>query len=240
MTREELLKEHILKKYKNLREFSQLAKIPYSTITNIINRGVGNSSANTIISICNVLDIDFQSLYDGYIAEKGNCTDSDKSGLKNVDKNLYEFENKLKDFILTRYKSLREFAILTQIPYSTIDSIFKRGIDRTGIINIIKICRELGISVDMLAQGEIVLYTPHHYEDKNLIDAYHELNESGRLKVTEYIADLKSMPKYIETKTFKIAGRDGTNTISLTPQQIQELTKLVNELDDDDDNSDLF
>ncbi len=64
-------------------------------------------------------------------------------------------EDKLKDLILKRYHSIREFAIKFDIPYSTIDSIFRRGVGNSSVSNIIKICKALGISADALADGEI-------------------------------------------------------------------------------------
>lgn len=64
-------------------------------------------------------------------------------------------EEKLKEFILKRYQSVREFSILSDIPYSTIASIFKRGIGNSSVTNVIKICKALDISVDALAEGEI-------------------------------------------------------------------------------------
>ena len=65
-------------------------------------------------------------------------------------------EKKLQELILIRYHSLREFTIDIDIPYTTIHSIFRRGIDNSSLSNIIKICKALGISADALAEGEIV------------------------------------------------------------------------------------
>ena len=65
-------------------------------------------------------------------------------------------EEKLKDLILARYKSIREFTQVTDMPYSTVTSIFKRGVENSSVTNIIRICKELGISVDELAEGNIV------------------------------------------------------------------------------------
>ena len=64
-------------------------------------------------------------------------------------------EDKLKELILKRYHSVREFTIAHDIPYTTIHSIFKRGIGNSSVSNIIKICKALGISADALADGEI-------------------------------------------------------------------------------------
>lgn len=65
-------------------------------------------------------------------------------------------EEKLKDLILRRYHSIREFTIAIDIPYTTMDSIFRRGIGNSSVTNVIKICKALGISADALADGEIV------------------------------------------------------------------------------------
>lgn len=64
-------------------------------------------------------------------------------------------EEKLKNLIKERYHSVREFAIDIDMPYSTLDSIFKRGIANSSIANVVKICKALHISTDALADGEI-------------------------------------------------------------------------------------
>ena len=65
-------------------------------------------------------------------------------------------EEKLKELILSRYQSLREFTIEIEIAYSTFDSIMRRGIQHANILNVLKICSVLHISADSLAHGEIV------------------------------------------------------------------------------------
>lgn len=65
-------------------------------------------------------------------------------------------ELELKQLILSRYKSILDFSKSIGMPYSTIDSIFKRGVANASITNIIKICNALGISADQLGNGQIV------------------------------------------------------------------------------------
>lgn len=65
-------------------------------------------------------------------------------------------EDKLKSYILTKHKSLREFVKCTDLPYSTVDGILKRGIANSSIGNVIKICKALQISADELANNRIV------------------------------------------------------------------------------------
>lgn len=48
-------------------------------------------------------------------------------------------EIKLKELILEKYKSLREFAIKIDMPYSTLDTILKRGVNKANVSNIIAI-----------------------------------------------------------------------------------------------------
>lgn len=67
-------------------------------------------------------------------------------------------EEKLKDYILSNYKSLRNFVNSSGIdlPYSTIDGMLKRGIGNATIDNVLKICKTLNISADELANNRIV------------------------------------------------------------------------------------
>lgn len=65
-------------------------------------------------------------------------------------------ETKLKELILSRYKSIREFTQTIDMSYSTMDSILRRGVGNSSVSNIIKICKALNISADELANGKIV------------------------------------------------------------------------------------
>ena len=68
-------------------------------------------------------------------------------------------EQELKKLILSRYKSIRVFVNEANIPYTTMDTIFKRGIIHSSIQNVMAICSTLGISVDELAMGRITPIT---------------------------------------------------------------------------------
>lgn len=65
-------------------------------------------------------------------------------------------EEKMKKYILTKHKSIREFVKCADLPYSTVDGILKRGIANSSIGNVLKICKALQISADELANGKIV------------------------------------------------------------------------------------
>ena len=70
MTSEEILKTHILRRYKSIRSFCLLAEIPYSTMENLLKNGISKSSVNVVLSICNFLNIEIESLINGEIKEK--------------------------------------------------------------------------------------------------------------------------------------------------------------------------
>lgn len=54
-------------------------------------------------------------------------------------------ELKLRNLILDRYSSLRQFAIETEIPYSTLMTLLSRDIGGASFDVVIKICRNLEI-----------------------------------------------------------------------------------------------
>ena len=59
-------------------------------------------------------------------------------------------EDKLKDIIISRYGSVKRFSEKINVPNSTVDTILKRGIAKANVLNVIKMCNELGFSVDSL------------------------------------------------------------------------------------------
>ena len=91
-------------------------------------------------------------------------------------------EEKLKDLILRRYHSIREFTIAIDIPYTTMDSIFRRGIGNSSVTNVIKICKALGISADALADGEIL-----PIKERNSIPI------NDRIEIKEILDDAKDL-----------------------------------------------
>lgn len=67
MTIEEKLKKHILSNYKSIREFVQIAGLPYSTVDGILKRGIANSSIGNVLKICKALEISADELANGNI-----------------------------------------------------------------------------------------------------------------------------------------------------------------------------
>lgn len=67
-----------------------------------------------------------------------------------------KIEDELKNLILFKYGTVKDFSLATELPYGTVDTILRRGIHKASVTNIIKICQTLGISTDELAQDRIV------------------------------------------------------------------------------------
>lgn len=59
-------------------------------------------------------------------------------------------EEQLKTEILTRYKSVRSFTTSIGIPYSTLDSVFKRGISNAGVSTMIKVFDALDLDIESI------------------------------------------------------------------------------------------
>lgn len=116
-------------------------------------------------------------------------------------------EDKLKEYILNRYKSIREFTQAINMSYSTFDSILKRGIDNSSITNIIKICKELGISVDELAEGNIAPSqvrptTERKFEVTEILaDVKNVLTNQGGLTIDGEPADKDSIKSIVQAMT---------------------------------------
>lgn len=65
-------------------------------------------------------------------------------------------EIKLKEIIIEKYGSLKKFCEKIDMPWTTLDSILKRGVANSNITNVMKITRELGLDTESLANGIIL------------------------------------------------------------------------------------
>ena len=100
-------------------------------------------------------------------------------------------EDKIKDLILNKYRSLREFTQAIDMPYSTFSTIMSRGIENSSVTNVIKICKALGISADGAAEGKIV------YSSTELI--------SEEMDLDHVITDIKG--KILNVENLRLRGK---------------------------------
>lgn len=63
MNEAELIKEMINKTGLNVRAFSKLAGIPYTTLRSMLDKDIGNASVNTALKVCAALDITIEELF---------------------------------------------------------------------------------------------------------------------------------------------------------------------------------
>lgn len=98
-------------------------------------------------------------------------------------------EDQLKAEILSKYKSIRAFTQQFGISYSTLDSIFKRGIKNAGIDTILKIFGALNIDIESVKTGSLKRATPlpvdnfYTVDEQSLINKYRTLDEYGKAAV---------------------------------------------------------
>lgn len=147
-------------------------------------------------------------------------------------------EEKLKELILSRYKSIRAFTQSINIPYTTIDTMFKRGIGGTSVTTIIKICYALDIDIDALSYNEIIekskpLNTKISYQEQNILNKYQILDEKGQHTVNTVLNIEYDRCKQENIISEQIKGEIDRNHIDITclPQNIQdEIVKACKEV----------
>lgn len=141
-------------------------------------------------------------------------------------------EEQLKNEILNNYKSVRAFTQKIDIPYSTLDTIFKRGIGGVGVNTVLKIFNELSLDIESIDKGVLT-----HSDSKNspvlntyekkLISSYRSLNNQGKQKLLEYSDDLICSGNYNKVYNIKTAARDGSfKTTTVTDDDLQKLMDL--------------
>lgn len=69
---------------------------------------------------------------------------------------MNELELNLKEIIIDKYGSMKKFSEVINMPWTTLDSILKRGVANSNISNVLKITRELEIDAEKLIDGKIV------------------------------------------------------------------------------------
>lgn len=141
-------------------------------------------------------------------------------------------EEQLKNEILNNYKSVRAFTQKIDIPYSTLDTIFKRGIGGVGVNTVLKIFNELSLDIESIDKGVLT-----HSDSKNspvlntyekkLISSYRSLNNQGKQKLLEYSDDLICSGNYNKVYKIKTAARDGSfKETTVTDDDLKKLMDL--------------
>ncbi|MDO5484937.1 MAG: helix-turn-helix transcriptional regulator [Sarcina sp.] len=102
----------------------------------------------------------------------------------------------LKGVILSQYKSVRQFAVEMDIPYSTLVTALERGIEGMAYSTVIRICEALSLNpVDFspLDAGEGL---SAQITTKRVMERYDRFNRAGRKKVLEIMDDYSQIEMY--------------------------------------------
>ena len=102
----------------------------------------------------------------------------------------------LKAEILKQYKSVRQFAIEMEIPYSTLVTALDRGIEGMAYGTVIRMCDKLNLNpVDFTPLNQKSVLGSKIMENR-VMQYYVKLNKTGRKKILEMMDDYVQLEKY--------------------------------------------
>mgnify|MGYP001510040892 FL=1 len=102
----------------------------------------------------------------------------------------------LKKEILSQYRSVRQFAMDMQIPYSTLVTALERGIDGVAYGTVIKMCNKLNLNPVDFSSLERDTTISEQLLENRVMQAYVKLNQEGRDKVMDLMEDFGQIKKY--------------------------------------------
>ncbi len=108
-------------------------------------------------------------------------------------------EQILKNEILAQYKSVRQFAIEMNMPYSSLMSALEKGISGMAYDTVINICKKLGINPIDFSKNKIEdVSSIDELSDhsKRLIAYYSKLNVDGKQRLIEMAEDFAELKRY--------------------------------------------
>ncbi len=111
---------------------------------------------------------------------------------------MEETELRLKELIIDNYGSMKKFCEKINMPWTTLDSILKRGIANSNITNVVKITRELGLDTESLASGVIKPAFKNDSDQPQTIAAHfdgEDYTEAELNKIKEFADFVKSSRK---------------------------------------------
>lgn len=101
-------------------------------------------------------------------------------------------EDELRELIINKYRSIRQFSIEADIPATTIQSMLNSGIENAGVKKVMKICDILGLETDALADGHIKEKVANHNDvtvnEINHIKKYRQLDGYGKKVVDQVLS----------------------------------------------------
>ena len=102
----------------------------------------------------------------------------------------------LKREILRQYRSVRQFAMEMNIPYSTLVTALERGIEGMAYGTVIKMCEKLGLNPVDFSSLERDASLGAQLLENRVMQYYVKLNQSGRDRILELMEDFVQIDKY--------------------------------------------
>ena len=104
-------------------------------------------------------------------------------------------EQDLKALIVERYGNLKKFTEAINLPWTTLDGVLKRGVNKANITSLIKICDGLKIDCESLYYGKIM---PKQYFTNSSYLTEHELNHIQKYRSLDSL-DKKAIDILLDT-----------------------------------------
>ncbi len=102
----------------------------------------------------------------------------------------------LKKEILAQYRSVRQFALEMNIPYSTLVTALERGIEGMAYGTVIKMCDKLSLNpVDFTSLERDAPLGAQLLENR-VMQNYLKLNQEGRDKILDLMDDFVQIDRY--------------------------------------------
>lgn len=108
----------------------------------------------------------------------------------------------LKKEILRQYRSVRQFSIEMNIPYSTLVTALERGIEGMAYGTVIKMCDKLSLNPVDFSSLERDASLGAQLLENRVMQYYVKLNQNGRDRVIDMMDDMVQLDKY-KAKTKK-------------------------------------
>lgn len=105
-------------------------------------------------------------------------------------------EADLKQLIIDRFGSLSKFSEVIDMPWTTLDGVIKRGVNKANITSLIKICEGLNIDCESLYYGrllpkqDMLKEDPLSEKEQMHIKKYRTLSEHGK-KMADSFLDMQ-------------------------------------------------
>ena len=102
----------------------------------------------------------------------------------------------LKKEILGQYRSVRQFALEMNIPYSTLVTALERGIEGMAYGTVIRMCDKLSLNPVDFSSLERDTSLGAQLLENRVMQYYVKLNKTGRKKALELMEDYAQLEKY--------------------------------------------